>query len=199
MGYTATMRQTLTLTGIGFLVLLIGGYILFERKENNFQNPSPMELTSSAFTHNGLIPSKYTCDAGNTSVPLSIRNVPEGAGSLVLIATDPDIPEIFKEQRGIEEFDHWTVFNIPPATAEIEEGVEPAGVRGANGRGENKYTGPCPPPQYEPSEHRYFFTLFALDAMLDLPEGASRADVERAMEGHVLAEAELMGRYKRIQ
>ncbi len=193
------MRQTLILTGIGFLILLIGGYILFERKENNIQNSTTMELTSTAFTHNGLIPSKYTCDATNTSVPLSIHTVPVEAKSLVLIATDPDIPEVFKKERGIEMFDHWTVFNIPPGTAEIEEGIEPPGVLGNNGRGEKKYTGPCPPPQYEPSEHRYFFKLSALDVMLNLEEGASREEVENAMEGHVLIEAELVGRYKRIQ
>jgi Raf kinase inhibitor-like YbhB/YbcL family protein len=193
------MRQTLTLTGIGFLVLLIGGYILFAQNGTNSQNITTMELTSSAFAHNSLIPSKYTCDGTNTSVPLSIRNAPAEAKSLVLIATDPDIPEVFKEQQGIQMFDHWTAFNIPPMTAEIEEGRGPEGVLGNNSRGEKKYTGPCPPPQYEPSEHRYFFRLSALDTILALPEGVSREEVEEAMKGHVLEEAELIGRYKRMQ
>ena len=92
--------------------------------------------------------------------------------------------------------DHWILFNMPPQTREIASGVT-VGVPGKNGAGANQYTGPCPPPQYEPSEHRYFFKLYALDTELPLAAGASKADVEQAMRGHVIAQTELVGRYKR--
>jgi len=156
-----------------------------------------LSLTSSAFENNGSIPSQFTCDAENVSPPLSILGVPEGTKSLALIMDDPDVP---KQLRPDGVFDHWTLFNIspPPAggTTEIMQG-ESAGTAGANGAGKNEYAGPCPPREYEPSEHRYFFRLYALDTGLDLPEGASKAEILKAMEGHVIAQAELMGKYKR--
>jgi len=93
-------------------------------------------------------------------------------------------------------FDHWVLFNIPAETREIPEGGS-VGVAGANGAGKNAYTGPCPPPQYEPSEHRYIFKLYALDSELPLRAGATKADVEKVMEGHIVAQTELVGRYKR--
>src|SRR3989344_6061704 len=153
-----------------------------------------LTLTSTAFEHNGHIPAKYTCDGDRTlSPPLSLSGAPEGTKSLVLIMDDPDVPKALRPD-GV--FDHWVVFNIPPETREILEGATPANV-GLNGAGEAAYAGPCPPRQYEPSEHRYFFKLYALDAMLDLPAGTTKAQVEEAMKGHVLQEAELMGKYKR--
>lgn len=155
-----------------------------------------MKLTSSAFVHNQKIPSKYTCDGENINPPLIISNVPAAVQSLVLIMDDPDIPAEVKASRGISVFDHWVVFNIDPAITKISENDLP-GTAGANSRGENKYTGPCPPSQYEPKEHRYFFKLYALDQKLDLPEGSTKADVEKAMERHILAQAELIGRYER--
>jgi hypothetical protein len=98
---------------------------------------------------------------------------------------DPDAP------AGI--WDHWIVFNMAPALTQIEEGVEPAGVHGLGTSGNLKYHGPCPPS----GEHRYFFKLYALDGMLDLGEGASKQEVERAMEGHVIDQVELVGKYRR--
>jgi len=89
------------------------------------------------------------------------------------------------------------LFNISPDTREIPEGKS-VGIAGANGAGKNAYTGPCPPPQYEPSEHRYIFKLYALDSELPLQAGATKEDVEKAMEGHIVAQAQLVGRYKRI-
>lgn len=148
---------------------------------------------SSIFPPNGQIPSKYTCDGDNISPPLKIENVPTNARSLVLIMDDPDIPSFAKEKFNIEVWDHWVVFNIPPATREIVEGKNPAGTLGKNTRGENTYGGPCPPDR----EHRYFFKLYALDVLLDLSEGVSKKLVEEAMKGHILAEAELRGRYER--
>jgi len=93
-------------------------------------------------------------------------------------------------------FDHWVLFNIPAETREIPEGGS-VGIAGANGAGKNAYTGPCPPPQYEPSEHRYVFKLYALDSELPLQAGATKADVEKVMEGHIVAQTELVGTYKR--
>jgi len=160
---------------------------------------SSLALSSPAFEATASIPVEYTCDlpaqAGATpkNPPLSIRGVPSEAKSLALLMDDPDVPKALRPD-GV--FDHWVLFNVPPTVTDIAEG-ETVGVAGANGAGEAAYAGPCPPRQYEPSEHRYFFKLYALDAMLDLPAGTTKAQVEEAMKGHVLQEAELMGKYKR--
>jgi len=168
----------------------------------NTQSASTFSLSSSAFAQNGAIPSAYTCDlpaspgqAGGTTTnpPLQIAGVPQEAKSLALIMDDPDVP---KQVKPDGMFDHWVLFNIPANTTEIGEGKAP-GVQGANGAGKAAYTGPCPPKQYEPSEHRYFFKLYALDTVLDLEAGATKAQVEQAMEGHILAQTQLIGRYKR--
>ena len=142
-----------------------------------------MKLTSSAFEHNDKIPSKYTCDGENINPPLSISDVPHSAQSLVLLMDDPDIPEIAKKNFNVEVWDHWVVFNIPPSLSEIKERDVLQGVMGRNTRGNNSYGGPCPPDR----EHRYFFKLYALDTMLGLKEGASKREVEDAMNGHVVA------------
>lgn len=164
---------------------------------------STMKLSSPAFTQNSPIPSKYTCDGENINPPLEIIDLPTGTKSLVLIIDDPDIPAEIKKMRGIEVFDHWVVYNINPTTTKIAEnsllGAVGNGTFGKNSRGENKYSGPCPPSQYLPKEHRYFLKLYALDKMLDLAEGATKLEVETAMKGHILAQAELIGRYERNQ
>ncbi len=152
-----------------------------------------MKLTSSAFTPNGKIPSKYTCDGNNLSPPLKIENVPANSQSLVLILDDPDIPDFVKQKFNIDVWDHWIVFNIPPTTTEIPEGKNSFGVLGKNTSGKNAYGGPCPPDR----EHRYFFKLYALDTILTLSEGVTKKQVEEAMEGHIIAKAELVGRYER--
>lgn len=158
---------------------------------------STLRLMSSVFEHNGSIPAKYTCDGDNKlSPPLQIFGAPEAAKSLVLLMDDPDIPEVKKQQHGLEAFDHWVLFNIPPGLAEIAEG-DSHGTMGAHSGGEIGYVGPCPPPEYEPKEHRYIFRLYALDTILTLEEGASRKEVVEAMEGHVLDTTELIGRYAR--
>lgn len=150
-----------------------------------------MKLESPTFEHEGSIPSTYTCDGENINPPLKISDVPLEAKSLVLIMDDPDVP---KSLRPDGMWDHWLIWNIPPETKEIAEGEEPSGVIGKNTGGKFGYQGPCPPDR----EHRYFFKLYALDAMLDLPaETTSKADLEKVMEGHILEQAELMGRYNR--
>lgn len=144
-----------------------------------------MQLTSAAFTNNGIMPAKNTCDGEDVNPSLQIGGVPEGTQSLVLIMDDPDAP------AGV--WDHWVVFNIPPDTVEIAESQEPRGVHGKGTSGNSEYHGPCPPD----GEHRYFFKLYALDTTLDLPEGTSKAEVEQAMDGHVLEQVELIGLYER--
>ncbi|MBI2048324.1 MAG: YbhB/YbcL family Raf kinase inhibitor-like protein [Parcubacteria group bacterium] len=156
-----------------------------------------LTLTSSAFTNGGIIPSAFTCDGDNANPPLMIDGVPEGTKSLALLMDDPDVP---KQLRPDGVFDHWVLFNIDPTTKSIATG-EFAGVQGANSAGKSAYTGPCPPPQYEPSEHRYFFKLYALNTMLDLKEGATKQEVATAIdEGrHIIDETVLIGKYKRMQ
>jgi Raf kinase inhibitor-like YbhB/YbcL family protein len=146
-----------------------------------------MKISSPVFEENGSIPEKYGADFENVNPPLLIQEVPDGTVSLALIMDDPDIPEKF----GIPVFDHWIVFNIPPTTEIIGENWGVEGVQGAGTRGESKYMGPRPPDR----EHRYFFRVYALDTMLDLPEGTNREGLTRAMAGHIVGEAELMGRY----
>ena len=149
-----------------------------------------MKLTSSAFKANGLIPSQYTCDGSDTSPPLAISGVPAEAKTLALIMDDPDVPT---NLRSDGMWDHWIIFNIPPGTTEIPEGQEPPGVHGTGTSDNQNYHGPCPPDR----EHRYFFKLYALDTMLGLPVGATKADVEAAMAGHIIQQTELIGTYDR--
>ncbi|MEK7479819.1 MAG: YbhB/YbcL family Raf kinase inhibitor-like protein [Patescibacteria group bacterium] len=194
------LRNSLLLVGIGAIVIIVGAVMISRDPASgagavsgNKNMSSTLTLNTSAFENGQAIPSEYTCDGDNVSPLLAIAGVPEGAKSLALIMDDPDVPTQLKPD-GV--FDHWTLFNIAPETREIPENGS-AGTVGANGSGQSAYTGPCPPAQYEPSEHRYFFRLYALDAELDIPAGASKKDVLAAMEGHIIDRAELMGRYKR--
>lgn len=160
---------------------------------NSSFTTSTLALGSPAFADGAAIPAAFTCDGDQTNPPIRIAGVPAGVKSLALIMDDPDVPKALKPD-GI--FDHWILFNIPPETKEILSGAA-VGIAGGNGAGKAHYTGPCPPKEYEPSEHRYFFKLYGLDAKLDLPVGSSKATVEQAMEGHVIAKTQLMGTYQR--
>ena len=149
-----------------------------------------MKIESSAFENNGTIPEKYTCDGENISPPLEFTGIPNNAVSLVLLMDDPDVPTSLRPDG---MFDHWVVWNIPAGTQGIAEGQVPDGVEGKNTAGGNGYTGPCPPDR----EHRYFFKLYALDTTLELSPDSVKKDVEALMKGHVLEEAEIVGRYDR--
>jgi len=151
--------------------------------------PVIMKITSSAFTHGGMIPLKYTCDGENVNPPLAFSGIPKDARSLVLIMEDPDVPISIREDG---MWDHWVVFNIPTTLTRVEENQQPSGIAGKGTTDKLNYKGPCPPAQ-----HRYYFKFFALNILLELPEGATKAEVVNAMKGHVLEEAELMGRYDR--
>jgi Raf kinase inhibitor-like YbhB/YbcL family protein len=157
----------------------------------SIERRSQMELTSSAFLHEGKIPDKYSCKGQDISPPLKWGNAPEGTKSFVLICDDPDAP--------VGTWDHWLLFNIPASVSELPEGV-PAraelsnGARhGKNSWGRNDYGGPCPPG----GTHRYFFKFYALDIMLDLKPGAPKKELMKAMENHTLAKTELMGKFSR--
>jgi len=145
-------------------------------------------INSPAFQNNTDIPSKYTCDAENISPELSFSEVPEGTVSLVLIAHDPDAPR----EGG---WTHWVIINMDPDIGGIPENSSPAsGTEISTDFGSTGYGGPCPPS----GSHRYFFYLYALDKSLSLDPGAVKMDVESAMKGHILANAQLMGNYQRV-
>jgi Raf kinase inhibitor-like YbhB/YbcL family protein len=160
--------------------------LIFFTKKN--KNISMMQLTSPAFQEGQTIPSLYTCEGNNWNPPLEISHVPKAAVSLALIMDDPDVPSSVRSDR---MWDHWVVFNIPPETRAIAENSPPPGILGSNTSGAQQYQGPCPPDR----EHRYFFKLYALKKMLTLPPGATKQQVESAMEGWIIEKAELMGRY----
>ena len=150
------------------------------------------QISSSAFDEGQPIPTRYTADNRNVSPPLLWTDPPAGTLSLALVCEDPDAP------RGT--WTHWVLFNLPPTTRSLAKGLPPTSPtqdgaeQGVNDFGKVGYGGPSPPPG---KPHRYFFKLFALDQMLDLPPGASRAQLLSAMKGHVLGEAEIMGTYQR--
>ncbi len=145
-----------------------------------------LKMTSSAFKDNGMIPKQYTCDGKDMNPSLSIEGVPPGVKSLALIVDDPDAP--------VGTWVHWVVWNIDPAVGEIREGTVPQGaVQGMNDFKRTSYGGPCPPS----GTHRYFFKLYALDTVLNVSTGATKAQLEQAMKGHVTAQAQIVGLYKR--
>lgn len=151
-----------------------------------------MRLDSDVFSHDGQIPQHYTCDSDNVSPPLRWDDPPTETQSLALIVDDPDAPG--------GTFVHWVLFNLPPNIRVLPEAVaisdrnwEGGGIQGLNSFGNLTYGGPCPPD----GEHRYCFKLYALSSPLGLAEGATKEDVEAAMEGNILASAELIGRYER--
>lgn len=144
-----------------------------------------LALSSPSFDNQSYIPSRFSCDGENINPAINVSGLPAGTQTLALILDDPDAPG--------GTFDHWLVWNIPPADL-INENAVP-GTEGMNGWGEIGYRGPCPPS----GTHRYYFRLFALDAELNIPSGAGRFRLEQAMKGHVLATAELVGLYKKVR
>ena len=142
-----------------------------------------LNVTSKAFSERGMIPAKYTCDGEDINPPLDLGLVPAEAKSLVLIIEDPDAPA--------GTWLHWLVWNIPVTHHLLEQEIP--GEQGLNDFGRNAYGGPCPPS----GTHRYFFKVYALDDLIDLPDGSTRREVEDAMRDHILAYGELVGLYKR--
>jgi len=147
---------------------------------------SGLKISSPVFENNGNIPAKYTCDGKDVNPPLLIENVPANTKSLALIMDDPDAP------RGT--WVHWVVWNIDPQAGEIKEDSVPKSAKqGMNDFRKKDYGGPCPPS----GTHRYFFKLYALDTVLTIGQDSTKADLEKAMKGHILEEGSLIGLYKR--
>ena len=155
----------------------------------------PLTLTSTAFPHNGEIPARYTCDGEDVSPPLSWSGVPTGVKSLVLIVDDPDAPDPKAPRM---TWVHWVLYNIPPTADGLAEAVAtenlPQGAQeGVNDWKRTGYGGPCPPI----SRHRYFHKLYALDTLLNLNR-PTKTNVERAIQGHIINQTEIVGTYQRV-
>jgi len=150
-----------------------------------------IKVTSTAFANGGMIPSEYTCDGDDISPPLEWEGVPEGTESIAVIADDPDAP------RGT--WVHWVLYNLPPETRGLEENVpvtaelDNGAKQGITDSARVGYGGPCPPS----GTHRYFFRVYALDTVIDSGGSLDKARLLKAMEGHILAKGELMGKYRR--
>lgn len=143
-----------------------------------------MEISSSAFENQKLIPMKYTCEGENVNPPLEIKSIPFATKSLALIVEDPDATN--------GTFDHWIQYNITPDHHSIAENSL-AGISGKNGTGNTGYHGPCPPS----GTHRYFFKVYALDILIDAKEGIDKQTLQKAMKNHILANGEIVGLYKK--
>lgn len=151
------------------------------------------QISTTAFSEGGMIPKKFTCDGPDVSPQLSWKDAPIGTQSFAVVMDDPDAP--------VGTWVHWVLYNLPASAKELPEGVEKqeqlAGGGALQGRNDFRrigYGGPCPPPG---KPHRYYFKLYALDTKLDLKAGATKADLERAMKGHILGQTQLVGRYGR--
>lgn len=154
-----------------------------------------LQLTSSAFTHQGGIPKRHTCDGEDLSPPLAWADAPAGAKSFALIVDDPDAPDPAAPRM---TWVHWVLYNLPPTANALSEGIKakalpPGTLEGLNDWGKTGYGGPCPPI----GRHRYFHKLYALDTVLPDLQKPSKVKLEKAMQGHVLAEAVLIGEYQR--
>jgi len=171
------MRQRLTT----LLVIGLVGLCFYAPK--NLYGDNVMQLTSPEFEANQMIPQKFTCQGQDVNPALNIEGIPEGTKSLALIMDDPDAP--------IGTWVHWVLFNMTPSD-HIDENSVP-GLQGLNSFGKRDWGGPCPPF----GTHRYFFKLYALDALLELDEKIKKKDLEKAMESHILEQSELIGLYKK--
>ncbi len=169
--------KTLAILFIGFLISPL--LVWADQGSNDFQ------LTSTAFKANADIPKKYTCNGGDINPPLAIKNIPAGSKSLALTVSDPDAPE--------GTWSHWIIYNISPNTAEIIENTNP-GTEGISDFGKYTYGGPCPP---DKKPHHYIFRLYALNTILNINEGPSLSEVEKALRGHIIAKTELIGTYQK--
>jgi len=172
-----------------FIIIFI--FLNFGYCQTKTNKMKTLVIKSSAFEQMGMIPEKYTCKGVNVSPPLQWSDVPEGTKSFALIHDDPDAPS--------GDWIHWVLYNIPADVRELKENIPTKkelddGTRqGITDFGKLSYGGPCPPS----GTHRYFFKLYALDEMLDLPAGSTKEELIKAMQGHILAQGELIGRFKK--
>jgi Raf kinase inhibitor-like YbhB/YbcL family protein len=182
-------KSSISLFKLGLLI--VTGTLILSPNLNAEGNKMQLAITSSAFSEGGMIPRQYSCDGPDISPDLSWQGVPEGSRSLALICDDPDAP--------VGTWVHWVLFNIPAGEKGLAAEIAPdatlsnGALHGTNDFRRLGYGGPCPPS----GTHRYYFKLYALDTVLPLDSGATKAQVEAAMAGHILAQAQLMGKYKR--
>lgn len=170
----------------GNLIFILAFFLFSDVFSEEVKQRGDFRISSHAFEHHGSIPAKYTCDGADINPSFTIENVPDNAESLVFIVDDPDAP------MGV--WVHWVLWNINPRTKEIKENTVPDGAhQGINDFGKRDYGGPCPPS----GTHRYFFKLYALDTSLELRSDARKADVVKAMAGHIITDAQIIGLYKR--
>jgi Raf kinase inhibitor-like YbhB/YbcL family protein len=194
--------KRLTALCLGSLIVFVfcaGGHASKDSTDrSNAKKGDPtmtLTITSPAFSHNGEIPARFTCDGEDMSPALEWSGVPEGAKSVVLIVDDPDAPDPAAPKM---IWVHWVLYNLPTNAAGLPEGVKaadlPEGTKeGLNDWKRSGYGGPCPPI----GRHRYFHKLYALDVVLPDLGTPTKKEIEKAMEGHILAEAELIGTYQR--
>ena len=181
-----------TLVVLPALILAVLALAVPAEVRGQTRSSSKMELRTTSFTAGGFIPKRFTCEAENVSPALAWSEPPRGTQSFALIEEDPDAPS--------GTFVHWVAYDLPAAYRSLPEALSgndemPGGGRqGTNDFAKTGYSGPCPPPG---KPHRYFIRLYALDAKLDLRPAATRKALDSAMQGHILAQAELMGRYQR--
>ncbi len=172
-------------------IVFINGFFVQTYGQTQGDLSMKLEMTSTAFENQGMIPKKYTCDGEDVSPALKWTQGPEGTVSYALISDDPDAPG--------GTWVHWVLYNLPASITLLPEAVPitktllDGGVQGTNDFRKIGYGGPCPPG----GTHRYFFKIYALDKMLDLQPGVTKAQLEKAIQGHILAEGHLMGKYKR--
>jgi Raf kinase inhibitor-like YbhB/YbcL family protein len=171
-----------------FSLAVVSGCIAGEKEVKTMEK---ITVSTEAFKEGGDIPAEYTCDGRDVSPSLSWKGIPENVKSIALIMDDPDAP--------VGTFVHWVLFNIPAGTPKLPKGIPrnqtlgDGSSQGMTDFGRVGYGGPCPPR----GTHRYYFKVYALDTMLDLPPGATKKQLENAMKGHILATGELMGKYER--
>lgn len=171
---------------IAAIVVLLSKQRAITSKKKQMNNVQPITIQSPAFAANQEIPAKYTCDGANVNPPLTFTNIPENAKSLVLIVDDPDAPA--------KTWVHWIIYNIPPQTTSVDENSVPQNAKlGTTDFGKSGYGGPCPPS----GTHRYFFKVYALDAMFEDLKNPAKDVLEQKMQGHIVGQGELVGLYKR--
>jgi hypothetical protein len=175
-----------------YLSLIIILILVSSCKSNLNVKGGKMEIKSSAFSEGSIIPKKYTCDGLNINPPLEFSNIPNNTKSIALICDDPDAP--------MGTWIHWVLFDLPSNIKNLNENIPRDKVlsngakQGINSGKRIGYDGPCPPS----GTHRYYFKVYALDAKLNLEPGINKEELLKAMEGHILAQGQLMGKYKRI-
>jgi Raf kinase inhibitor-like YbhB/YbcL family protein len=144
-----------------------------------------LQVSSPSFNNNDYIPAKFSCEGDNTSPAINVQNIPPKTVSLAIVVEDPDAPQ--------GTVTHWVAWNIDPSGKISEKDKE--GVPGKNTRGKNEYMGPCPPS----GVHHYHFTVYALDAKMDLPEGSSKEELRASMQNHIIGQGELIGLYQKTK